>query len=85
MAGSLTKNMRTIGRKFRNLVRRTTIKFLNKRDKERAGENMRYYGIDNEIVENLPEEIWNTWEGADGEIRGIIDETIQNDKPTAII
>ena len=70
--------MRTIGKKFRNLVRRQTIKLLKKRDRERAGENMRYYGIDNEIIESLPDEIWNTWEGADSEIRRIIDETIMN-------
>ena len=77
--------MRTIGAKFKNLVKRITIKFLDQRDKERAGENMRYYGIVNEIVENLPEEIWQTWEGADSEIRNIIEETIYQDKPTAII
>ncbi|MCD6402676.1 hypothetical protein J7L36_02385 [bacterium] len=69
--------MRTIGKKFKNLVQKQTIKLLEKRDRERAGESMRYYGIDNEIVNSLPDEIWETWEGADGEIRRIIDDTIR--------
>lgn len=72
--------MRTIGARYRNLVKRATKDALARRDKERAGENMRYYGIDNEIVDRLPEAIWETWEGADGEIRGIIEETIQKER-----
>jgi len=70
--------MRSIGKKFKNLVKKRTLELLKKRDREREGENMRYYGLDNEIVESLPAEIWNTWEGADSEIRRIIDETIKN-------
>jgi len=69
--------MRTIGKKFRGLVKTETIKAIKQRDQDGAGENMRYYGIVNEIVEGLPEEIWQTWEGADGEIRGIAEETIR--------
>ncbi|MHA1226264.1 MAG: hypothetical protein ACTSPV_05925 [Candidatus Hodarchaeales archaeon] len=75
---ALLKNMRSIGKKFKNLVKKRTLELLKKRDREREGENMRYYGLDNEIVESLPAEIWNTWEGADSEIRRIIDETIKN-------
>lgn len=70
--------MRTIGRRFRNVVKQETLKHLKLRDATRPGETMRYCGIDNEIVDALSEEIWETWEGADSEIRGIIDETIQN-------
>jgi len=71
--------MRTIGKKFRNLVKKQTMKKLAERDKTRKGENMKYYGIDNEIVDSLPEEIWETWEGAEGEIRRIIEETIKKE------
>jgi len=77
--------MRTIGKKWQNLVKRETIKAIKKRDKERAGEVMRYYGIDNEIIDNLPDEIWQTWEGAYDEIKRIIEETMQDYDPEAII
>ncbi len=59
-------------------MKQETLKHLKLRDATRAGKTMRYSGIDNEIVDALPEELWATWEGADSEIRGIIDETIQN-------
>ncbi len=59
-------------------MKQETLKHLKLRDATRAVETMRYSGIENEIVDALQAEIWETWEGADGEIRGIIDDTIQN-------
>ena len=70
--------MRTIGKRFKEVVEQETLKHLRLRDATRPGETMRYSGIDKEIIDALPVELWETWEGADGEIRGIIDETIQN-------
>lgn len=63
--------MRTIGKKYRNLVRKTTLEVLN------SG-NYKANLINDTVVERLPAELWNTWEGADQEIRNIIDETIIN-------
>ncbi len=68
--------MRTIGKKWKNIVKKETLAAIRRREKEKAGEVMMFYGIDNEIVDNLPEEIWETWEGADGEIRRIIEEVL---------
>jgi len=76
--------MRTIGKKFKKLVVNETIKALKRRDYERKGETLRYYGIVNEIIDSLPEAIWETWEGAHQEIKNIIEETINEYDPSII-
>lgn len=65
--------MRTIGRKFRNLVKKETIGTMRERDRRGWG----YQGIVKEVRDRLPVELWDTWEGADGEINRIIEDTIQ--------
>lgn len=69
--------MRSIGKKNRNLVKRLTGETINKR-KDFRGIVDSYMGIEKEVIELLPVELWDTWEGCDQEIRGIIDDTIQN-------
>ena len=76
--------MRTIGKKFKKLVVNETIKALKRRDYERKGETLRYYGIVSEIIDSLPEAIWETWEGAYQEIKNIIEETINEYDPSII-
>jgi hypothetical protein len=41
------------------------------------GEIKSYEGIEEEVREKLPSELWNTWEMADQEITRIIDDTIR--------
>ncbi|MCM8804233.1 MAG: hypothetical protein NC833_03145 [Candidatus Omnitrophica bacterium] len=67
--------MRTIGKKFKKLVKKEVIKALKRRDAERPDDLLRYMGIKEEIIHNLPDEIWNTWEGAYDEVMRIIEET----------
>lgn len=68
--------MRTIGPKFKKIVKEETIKELKKRDKERVDDMRKYEGLEEEIIYKLPNKMLEIWEGADGEIREIIEETL---------
>jgi hypothetical protein len=68
--------MRSIGKKNINLVVKTTKEAIEKR-RMPWGEIESYQGIDAEVRDKLPSELWDTWEMADQEINRIIDDTIQ--------
>jgi len=68
--------MRSIGKKNINLVKKLT-KEVIKRRMLPWGEITSYQGIDEEVIEKLPVELWDTWEMADQEIRRIINDTIR--------
>jgi hypothetical protein len=70
--------MRSIGKKNRNLVIKTTKEAIKRRTTPWGEEN--FVGIDEEIIEKLPEELWDIWEMADQEIRGLIHDTIMDDE-----
>ncbi len=57
--------MRTIGRKNRNFVRRLT------QEEQRRGE-VGVHNITERVIDKLPVSLWDTWEGADSEIRNLI-------------
>lgn len=59
--------MRSIGRTNINLVKSET---------ERAISEEGNYQVEDLVISRLPENLWETWEGADGEIRRIISDTI---------
>ena len=67
--------MRTIGKKNINLVKKLTRQAIEKR-KMPWGAVESYVGIDEEIIDKLPVELWDTWEMADSEIRRIINDTL---------
>jgi len=61
--------MRTIGNENIRLVRQLTRKAI-RNNVEDTKET---------VIEELPSELWDTWEMADQEIRNIIDETIRKE------
>jgi len=61
--------MRTIGKKNIKLVRQLTREAMKNDDEDIKGT----------VIEKLPSILWDTWEGADNEIRNIINETIMED------
>jgi hypothetical protein len=65
------KEARTIGASNITLVKNMTKKMLKQRKDPLTGET-NYQGIDEEVINALPEELWDTWEAADQEIRRII-------------
>jgi len=67
--------MRSIGIKNVNLVKRTTREAIKNRAVDCYG-TLSYSGIEDEVVGDLPIELWDTWEMADQQIRRIIDDTI---------
>jgi len=67
--------MRTIGRKNINLVKKLTKEAIEKR-KMPWGEVSSYQGINEEVRDKLPVEVWDTWEASDQEIERIINDTI---------
>ena len=69
--------MRSIGVKNINLVKRLTKEAIEKR-RMSYGIVESYTGIEAEVVEKLPEKLWDTWEMADQQIRGIIDNVIMD-------
>ena len=69
--------MRSIGVKNRNMVKRLTIEAIEKR-RLPWGEVESYQGIEGEVRDKLPVELWDTWEMADQEINRIIGDTITN-------
>lgn len=69
---------RTIGVKNVNLVKRLTKKAIEKRIPPWGSSPDNYSGIEQEVIEELPIELWETWEMADQQIRRIIDDTICN-------
>jgi len=70
--------MRSIGKKNIKLVEKITKKRLSAR-KTSWGSWGDIRGIDNEVVQILPVDFWDIWEGADTEIRRIIDDTIHSE------
>lgn len=67
---------RTIGRKNRNLVKRLTTEELEKTKGMPWLPTPPGQTIEEIVVEKLPVEMWDTWEGADSEIRRIILDTV---------
>lgn len=72
-------NIRSIGKKNINLVKKLTREAIKKRQKPYRSilEITCYQGIDEEIIDKLPVELWDTWEMADQEIRRIINDTLE--------
>jgi len=66
--------MRSIGKKNMTLVKQTTLNVLKKRTDIFFDTN--FQGIDQEIIDLLPSELWDTWEMADSQIRNLINDTI---------
>ena len=64
--------MRSIGKKNFRLVENT----VNRIVREWKGKD--FSDIEETIIMNLPSELWDIWEGADQEIRGIIDDALMN-------
>ena len=61
--------MRSIGRKNRNLVVKLTKQLI-----QTGHEGILH--ITEEVIEVLPEELWDTWEGAHSEIERLIHDTV---------
>jgi hypothetical protein len=61
---------RTIGSKNKSIIKQTIIK------KMKVSPIDYEFPSDEEVIEDLPEEMWNTWEGADSEIRNLIRDYI---------
>ena len=62
--------MRSIGVKNVNLVKRLSKEAIKKRTMP-WGEITSYSGIETEVIDKLPIELWDTWEMSDQQIRGI--------------
>ena len=74
--------MRSIGKKNRELVKEETRNAIKGRTDfldSLSGSRGDLVGIDQEIIDKLPEELWDTWEGAHSEIKNLIHDTICND------
>jgi len=67
--------MRSIGVKNVNAVKRLTKKAIKNRTMP-WGEISGYATIEDEVVDQLPVELWDTWEMADQQIRNIINDVI---------
>lgn len=63
---------RTIGKKNINLVKKLTSEELKRRTN--VFNETDYNGIDNNVMEKIPDEIYDTWESAYTEIKCIIDD-----------
>ena len=62
--------MRSIGKKYKRLVKKTTLEEIKKG----------YDNLETRVINKLPVELWDTWEMADQEIRRIIEDVkISND------
>jgi len=73
--------MRSIGLKNRNLVKKLTIQEIKKQlpFPYSLKSDIDYQEVRKNVVEQLPVELWDTWEMADQEIRGLIDAVIRED------
>ncbi len=78
MRQALFKKMRSIGKRNRNLVRKMTIVEISKQKDEKGIDGINYHLVEQNVINDLPEALWNTWEMADQEIMGIINATIEN-------
>ena len=67
--------MRSIGVKNINTVKRLTKEAIKKRTMP-WGETGSYTGIEEEVVDQLPIELWDIWEMADQQIKRVIDDVI---------
>ena len=67
--------MRTIGRKNKRIIRDIFAKEVKKRTTPYGAVD---YPSNEEVIEKLPEEMWNTWEGSDSEIRNYIHDLRMN-------
>ena len=66
--------MRSIGVKNINLVKRSTKEAV--KDRHINYGTICYTGIEQEVIEQLPASLWDTWESADSEIRRIINDVM---------
>ena len=69
--------MRSIGGKNVSLVKRLTKEAIEKRMP--YVEMANYNSVEDEVVDQLPDKLWDTWEAADSQIRMIINDTIMED------
>jgi len=68
--------VRSIGKKNRNLVKRLTIEELNKACFKAHPSISLGREVERRVIDRLPVEMWDTWEGADNEIRTLIHDTL---------
>lgn len=66
---------RTIGRHNISVIRKVVDSEIKKRTMPWGEVN---YPSDKEVIEKLPEEMWDTWEGADSEIRNLIHDFVMS-------
>ena len=69
---ALQRSMRTIGKKNKSLVQKETLKELKKKPKN-------YFEVEGNVCFNLPIELWDTWKGADAEIRCLISDIVDEE------
>jgi hypothetical protein len=77
--------MRSIGKKYKNLVIKLTRKVLDTKEAalpENMGGINYFSDVENLVYDKLPEKIFDTWEGAAEEINSIIDYEIENYRPS---
>jgi hypothetical protein len=65
--------MRSIGKKNITLVKNEVLREL-KKQKSFPFSDVNYGEVETKVIENLPVELWDTWEMADQQIRGIVSE-----------
>jgi len=70
--------MRSIGTKNINLVKRLTKEAIERKKSPYSSilDTPNYHGIEEEVIDKLPVELWDTWEMADQQIRRIVGDTI---------
>ena len=67
--------MRSIGKRNIGKVQQLTREAIQRR-KSVLGLQTTFSGIEEEVIEKLPVELWDSWEMADQEIRRIINDEI---------
>jgi hypothetical protein len=70
--------MRTIGKKYTTLVIQLTKTAMDKRTRNNWFTSPNFSGVEEEVRQQLPPEIWDTWESADAEISSIINDVIMD-------
>ena len=61
--------MKTIGKKNKIIVMKAILQEMKKGPKN-------YFELEGDVCFNLPVELWDTWEGADTEIRSLISDIV---------
>jgi hypothetical protein len=69
--GKEIKMARSIGRINIGIVKDETLRAIREKGN---------YNVEELVVSRLDEGLWDTWEGADSEIRRVIDDTINRSK-----